>query len=309
MNFLRNLALSLLSFLLFLSLSIFGLAFMLNKTLLDPDFVTAELNRLDTLSLTREFISLSLQFPPETPYLSEAIDETITDLEPWMREQLSTAIYSSYDYFLGKSQSLNLVISLEPMTESLRDNLWQAFQASPPPELQGFPPAAAELYFNQLYQQFAEDIPATFEFTESSLPPDVLATLEQVKQYVKYYQLLYQPLIGLMGLLVLGIILISRQVKDITRRLGVPCLTYGASWYIGVLTTRYYAEQPLPIPGLPAALQEWMPRFLYNIVAPLEMFSLGLLIGGVVLTVISFVYKPRQASPETMTTQSAPDHQ
>ena len=154
---------------------------MLNKTLLDPDFVTAELDRLDTASLTKEFIDMSLQFPPETPYLNEAIDETITDLEPWMRKQLSTAIYTSYDYFLDESQSLNLVIPLEPMTESLRDNLWQAFQTSPPTKLQGFPPAAAELHFNQLYEQCTEDILATFEFTESSLPPVVLATLEQVK--------------------------------------------------------------------------------------------------------------------------------
>ena len=114
----KNFALGILNPLLFLSLSISGLAFMLNKTLLDPDFVTAELDRPDTPSLTREYISFSLQFPPGTPYLTETIDETIDDLEPWMREQLSMAIYSSYVNFLGKSQSLNLVIPLEPMTES-----------------------------------------------------------------------------------------------------------------------------------------------------------------------------------------------
>jgi hypothetical protein len=171
MKILKGLALSLLSFLLFLSLSIFGLAFMLNKTLLDPDFVTAELDRLDTSSLMREFISLSIQFPPETLYITETINKTITDLEPWMREQLNIATYASYDYFLGNSQSLNLVIPLEPVTESFRDNLWQAFLASPPPELQSMPPAVKERYFNELYQQLADNIPTTFEFTESSLPP------------------------------------------------------------------------------------------------------------------------------------------
>jgi hypothetical protein len=93
-----------------------------------------------------------------------------------------------------------------------------------------------------------------------------------------------------MGLLVLGIILISRQ-RDITRRLGIPLLGYGAFEYAGVLAARHYAGQPLPIPGLPTALQEWMPQFLYNIVAPLEMFSLGLLIGGIALIIVSFVYK------------------
>ena len=104
-----------------------------------------------------------------------------------------------------------------------------------------------------------------------------------------------------MGLLMLGIILISRQVKDITRRLSVPSMTYGASWYVGVLIAKYYAGQLLSIPGLPTSLQEWMPQFSYNIIAPLETFSIGLLIDGVVLTIVSFVYKPRQDSSETTT--------
>ena len=53
MQFLKSLAISLLSFLLFLSLSIFGLAFMLSQTILNPDFVVAELNQLDISSLIK----------------------------------------------------------------------------------------------------------------------------------------------------------------------------------------------------------------------------------------------------------------
>lgn len=296
MNFLKGLAISLLSFLLFLSLSLFGVIFMLGNTLLDPDFVTAEINRLDVSSVATELISF--QAPPEIPYLNEVIGETIDELEPWMKGELSTAIYAGYDYFLGRTENLSLTISTQTAKDTLRENLWEAFSSSIPPELQGFPSDVKEQYFNEFYEQFVGDIEPTIEFTKSSIPPDVMATLEQVKQYIGYYQLLYQPLIWFMGLLVLGIILISRQVKDITRRLGVPCLTYGTSWYIGVLAARYYAGQPLPIPGLPTALQEWMPQFLYNVVAPMEMFSLGLLITGVILITVSFVYKRRQAPTE-----------
>jgi len=57
MKVLKGLALSLLSFLLFLSLSIFGLALTLNLTILNPDFTVSELDRLDIPSLTKDLLS------------------------------------------------------------------------------------------------------------------------------------------------------------------------------------------------------------------------------------------------------------
>ena len=302
MKFLKGLALSLLSSLLFLSLTIFGLTFMLNKTLLDPDFVIAELNRLDVPSLVGELFSI--EAPQEIPYLTEVIDETITELEPWMKEEMGTVIYSGYDYLMGRTQSLNLVISTEPVSETLRENLWEAFSASPPPELAMLPQPIVEQYFNQFYQQqFGEIIPPTIEFTESSLPPDTLATLEQVRQAIGYLPLVYQGLIGFMVLLVLGIVLIHHEVRGATRQLGTTFVFYGAFEYAGILAAKYFADKPLPMPGLPSSLQTWMPQFFYNLLAPLEMFSLGLLIGGVVLLIVSFVYprlRPSQPPPEAV---------
>lgn len=299
MKFLKGLALSLLSFLLFLSLTIFGFTFMLNNTILDPDFVISELDKLDVTSLARDIFSeqVAEQIPPETEFATGAIDETITELEPWIREQSRNAIYSSYDYFLGKSQSLNLVISLEPVKERLRDNLWQAFLQSPPPELAGVPQAELEQYFNQFYQQFSEQIPSTFEFTQDSLSPEVQAQLEQVRQAISYTQLGYNVLIGFILLLILGIILINRQVRGATRQLGTIFLTYGAFEYAGIFVAKYFAEGELARLPAPSQLLAWLPGLVSDFLAPLEMLSLGLLIGGVVLLIVSFVYKPRQLSP------------
>ncbi len=293
MKILKGLALSFLSFLLFLSLSIFGFALMLNNTILNPDFVTSELNRLDVSSLAGELFSV--QAPPEAPYLAEVIEETIDDLEPWIKERISTATYSGYDYLMGRTQSLSLTISTEPARDALKENLWQAFLASPPPELQDVPPDMKELHFNEFYQQLAANIPPTLEFTENSLPPDVLATLGQVRRAMGYFRLGYQALIGFMLLLVLGIILISRQVRDTTRRLGTTFLTYGGFEYAGIFIAKYFAETRLPS-GIPPSVQIWIPQFLDNLLSPLEMFSLGLLIGGLVLIIVSFVYKLRQPS-------------
>lgn len=295
MKFLKGLALSLLSFLLFLSLSIFGLAFMLNSTLLNPGFVTSAINRLDISSLAGEL--LSQQITQEQPYIDEVLDKTITDLEPWIKEQAGTAIHTGYDYLMGKTQSLSLTISTKPVTDSLKENLREALLASPPPELQGMSPALIEQYADETLQQLVGDIEPTLEFSESSMSPDMLATLRQVRQCIGYYQLAYKFLIPFMLLLVLGIILISREVRDITRRLGVPCLTYGALGYASILIGDYFAKRQLPLLDIPPSLQTWMIQLINDLSAPMKTFSLVLLIVGVVLVIVSFVYKPRQPSP------------
>ena len=51
MKVLKGLALSLLGTLLFLSLAVFGLVLTINQTILNPDFVVSQVNKLDISSL------------------------------------------------------------------------------------------------------------------------------------------------------------------------------------------------------------------------------------------------------------------
>ncbi len=294
MKFLKGLALSLLGLLLFLSLSIFGLALMLNNTIVNPNLVVSELNKIDVSSLARDMISAQIpleQIPLEGEFITEILDDTIADLEPWIREQVSTVTYSSYDYLLGKSQSLSVIISLEPAKESLRENLREALFQSLPPELQGLPQAEIERYFDEFYGPISEQIPSTFEINESLLPSDVLTTLEQARQGIGYFQVGYRALIGFMVLLTLGIVLLNRQVRASTRSLGSIFLSYGVIEYAGIWATKYFATPQFLQLGIPPSLQAWIPQLLSDFLAPLEMFSLGLLIGGGVLLIVSFVYR------------------
>lgn len=294
MKFLKVLTISLLSLLLFLSLSILGLVLMLNHTILNPDFIVSEADELDISSLIKEF--LTGEIPQEEPYLAEVLDNTIADLEPWIKEQVNAGIYTSYDYLLGKSESLSLVISLEPVKDNLKDNLREAILKSPPPELEGATPAVVELYINEAYQNIDELLPPRFEFKESSLGPEVLAQLDQVRQAIGYYQLGYKLLIGFILLLILGIILINREVRGATRELGIIFTTYGALEYLGIFIIKYLAGTQLPQLAVPPPLQAWLPQLLNNFLAPLEIFSIGLMVGGIALIIVSFVYKPRQPS-------------
>ena len=296
MNFLKGLMLSLLGLLLFLSLSVFGIAFTLNSTLLNPDFVVSEVDKIEVAPLVRGIAGgqIGEWLPPEAEFLEDTIYGIIAAQEPWLKEQLNTAVYSAYDYFLGKSERLSLIISLEPLKESLRDSLWQVFKEELPPQLSGLPDAQIEPYFNEFFQQFAGQIPSEYEVDESMLPPEAMSVIGEVRQGIGYYQTGYYALIGFMALLVLGIVLIRRDVRNITRSLGITFLAYGAIEYAGVFAAKYFAPTYLPVlPEIAPSLQTWLMGLFGDLLTPLEMFSLGCLAGGVVLLVVSFVYKPR----------------
>jgi len=293
MNFLKGLGVSLLSFLLFLSLGVFGTVYMLNSTFLNPDFVVSEVDKIPVASLIREMTEEQIggQLPQEAEFLEETIYGVIADQEPWIKEQVNAGIYSFYDFLLGKSERLSMIISMEPLKESLRDSMWQAFMQSLPPQLSGLPQAQIEQYFNEYYQQISEQIPSSFEVDESLMPPEVMAQLMQVRQYVSYVQTAYYALIGLMVLLILGIILLRRNVKDATRGLGVTFLIYGVLWFAGVYATRNFLPiQQLPLPDIPPSLQAWLTGLIGDFVAPMQTFSIGLLAAGAALIIVSIVY-------------------
>jgi len=173
MKFLKGFALFILGSLLFLSLFTFGIAFMLNQTILNPDFIVSQVERLDIPSLAEDM--LSEQIPPEAGefegLIGEVVSDTIAENEQWMKARAADAAYVLYDYLEGRSPSLSLTVSLEPVKESLRDNMWQAFLDSPPAEFEGLSPDELAPHFNDYYQQIDQEIPSTFELNEASLPP------------------------------------------------------------------------------------------------------------------------------------------
>ena len=292
MGFLKGLALSLLGFLLLLSLSFLGLALTLNQTILNPAFVVSELNKLDVSLLAKDL--LEGQIPQGEEYVAHVIDSTIADLEPWIKEQAGVVIHSGYDYLLGKSQSFSVVIYTGPLKDSLKDNLRQAILESPPPELAGLPPATVEQYIDEYYQQISREIPSNFEFSESSLGPEVMVQLEQIRQGIGYFQLGYQTLIGFTLLLILGIILINRQVRSATRSLGTTFLVCGALELLGIFAASILTETQLARLDMPVSLQVWVPQFIDDFLTPLKIFSLCAAVAGAALIVVSFVYKPRE---------------
>jgi len=403
MTVLKNVALGIISFLLFLSLLIFGLAFMLYSTVLNPHFLTSEIDGLDITLLVEESLSeetfeqelseeyktaivdnidkieplvkeqvnaatdsiydyllgkkqnpelaltlrntifstdlilsivdeidmsyfiseffvdeLAKEIPEDMEYLvyyfdeylieyfDEYVDDVIIENKSWMKEQINIAADPVLDYLFGESQSLNVVISLEPLTESLRDTLREPFLELPPAELVNLSPRILEQVYDDFFEELAETMP-TFKIDENSFEPEVRSditealaeaekALEKARQGISYFKLGYILLIVFILLLIAGIILISRDVRYITRSLGITFVVYGALELVGVLVTRHFTRTFIPMSDLPQSLQVWIPELFGNLLAPLLWFSVGILIVGIALTVVSFVYKRGQPS-------------
>ncbi len=287
MNFIKSTAISLLSLVLFLSLSLFSIFYLLGNTLLDPDFVTTEINRLDISSLTRGLLPMAA--PTGTPDLTAVISKTVTDLEPWMKEEARRVIHTGYDYLLSRTDKLSLTISTGTVKDTLKKNITEAHLP------------------DQVYQQVANGIPDTI--TESSISPNVMNTLKMVRSYLSYYQLAFYSLIALMVLCAAGIFLINRDVKKTTRSIGTTILVYGIIGYAIDFASNYFhlqdrlMEMMSAIPGggvgnIPASLQTWLNQFMTDLMAPLNTLSIALLATGVALVIVSIVYPRRQTETE-----------
>ena len=292
-----------LSFLLFLSLSGFGLAFVANRTVLNPDFVVSSLDRLDVTSLSREL--LREQIPPEVTsivspqFIEELLDDVVTDLEPWIREQSGVAVYVGYDYLLGRSEELLAVIDLEPAKVILRDTLWQSFAESPPLGLDILSPAALESLFDEFYNGISRQMPSTLEINEgmiNAISPEVMPLLEQARRYIGYLQIAYGVLIGATAALVAGIILLNRRVKGATLWLGIPCLICGISAYVSTFVIKRLAGLLMVQLSLPVQFQDWLPQFLTDSLVSLEVYGIVLMAVGAALLIVSVVYRRRQPS-------------
>jgi uncharacterized membrane-anchored protein YjiN (DUF445 family) len=311
------------------------LALTLRNTFLSSDFVASLIEELDISSLASEFIGEQLlkDIPEEMSFLAEHVDNIVAELEPTIKEELITAADPILDYLLGESQSISVVISLKPVIENLEDTLREAFLESLPAELTGLPLAEIARYFDKYFGELTEMLPA-FELNETLFGTEIPAQiaealaeaeeglgearqsiadalteaeegLELARQYVGYFQLGYKLLIGFIVLLIAGIVLLNREVRGATRKIGTIFLTCGVPWFAGIFIGKYFAGKQIAQLDIPPYFQELLSRLVNDFSAPLQWFSLGLLIGGVVLIAVSFVYpRWRQPHPEPPTIPS-----
>jgi len=300
MSLVRRAAIGFLSFLLFVSLSGFGLAFTANRTVFNPDFVVSRLDRLEVSPLVGEM--LKEQVPEEVMSVLPAglidgvLDDVLTELEPWLREQLAEAVYAGYDYVLGRSDELSLVIDVEPVKAAVKDRLLPVLLAEPPPGLDMLPPAELERLFNQFYEQVSGQIPSTLEIDEgmiNEMDPGIMPALAQARRYTGYFQIAYWALIISTALFIMGIILLDRRVRGATRWLGIPCLISGIVSYGGTFFLSNFAAGLVAQLELPVQLQDWLPQLINDSLDPMRIYGVVLMVAGTALLIVSVAYRRR----------------
>ena len=305
------------------------LAYIIRHDILTSDFVITLLEGLDISSLALEFLGgeLALDVPEDLEFLTDEIDDAIADFEATVKEELGNSADQILDYMLGERASISVTISLTPIIDDLEDSLREAFMEQLPPEYAGLSQSELDQIFDDGFAEFSAGLPSTFELDETMLPDEVSTqftaaladaedalenmrddiaqaiadaeeVLEEAREYVSWFQLGYKILIGVIVLLILGIVLIYREVKGATLTLGIIFLTYGVIHFAGIMIARYFGERQWPPVELPVQVDPLLWRAANDVIAPLQWFSLGLLIVGAVLIVVSIIYPRLRPSYE-----------
>lgn len=359
MKFLKGLVTGILSFILFLSLTVFSIAFVLHGTVLSPDFVSSQVDKIEISKIARDIAEeqIGKELPQGATFLKDVTYEVITKQEPWIKEQLHQAIDTGYDFFLGKSNKLIITVSLVDLKKNLNDSLWQTSEDylkkqlagksdteisrylqdiikqipddTLPPELAvlpadvrnaaieqylresagqksivNFPPEityqienVAKQYFDKYLADFVKEIHDTYTIDESSIGSNTMDAFFQVRKGIGYFQTYYYWLIVLMIVLAALIFLVNMNIRATARALGVNLCIFGALDLIGVILTMtlspmQYLSDPLQIP---ASLNSWIDGLSKDIALVALPLSIGILVVGVALLVVSFIVKPKEA--------------
>ncbi len=294
----------------------------LRETILSHDFFVLLMDELELVDSVSDVISVELRnsIPSDYSFLNVYIPAVVEPLEPAIEARLAEAVDPLLDYMLGTTAHLRISFVLDPLVETMEEALMAEFLASPPPQLAGLSRAElTQVYNSEIRDKIVDYIPSKIDVDETMLGQDIGSLSEfivnsensltevrqtvdeaitkieeplvETKSYVSIFRITFFGFIALIVLSVAGVILLLRDVKAVTRRLGIPLLTYGVIEYAGVWAGRLLFEKILPEMDIPTGLQTWVLDLAEAAIKPLEIFSLVLLITGLILVVVSLFYK------------------
>jgi hypothetical protein len=299
MNAVRGFFSGVFCFLLFDILVLLGLVITVNLTILNPDFVVSELDKLDVYSVVVE--QAKVQLPGQEFIKPEVVDSMLAELKPWLREQTNTVVHAAYAY-LKSEQELNVTVLLEPVRTVVKEHVRQAILESLPPELRGAPQSQIDAYMSQVYVEIDKAIPLSFELNEAVVGSQMMAQLEQVKQAIGYVDTAYKALIALAALLVLLIALVHWwQPKPLTRSIGIVFILVGIACILGSLLDFLISQVLSGLAGGSGALsgfQAKLPQLASDLTAPMRMHGIGFLVAGTVVVIISVLFRSPETSPD-----------
>lgn len=289
------------------------LATTLRNTVLSNAFVDSLIDKTPIATIASNTILEQLSkknIPAELQPLLNYIQPAFEQAEPDIKTQIKNAAPPVIDYLLGKTKNFKVTISLQPIVVNLLQSAKDFYLKNPPPQLANIP--ASELapyvdkYINQNIGLILVDVPSTVTFDETQLigsketPAQIANNIKQVEDQlslvranIKQFQQYYIYLIIIIVVLIAGIVALYRSVRRTTLNLGIIFVLVGVIQLAGVLIGKVILRlRVIPSMDLSAELKTFTQQFAYDMLSPLQIFSLIALGIGIVLLVLFFLYRP-----------------
>src|SRR5271157_1455206 len=112
MKIIKGIALTLVSFILFLALCVFGIAYTVNRVALNPDYIEKTINNIDFSQVIQKNIDNQNSSNKMSPELEAAVVASVHNAEPVIKQQVDIAIEQTYSYLKEKGSTPDLKVIL-----------------------------------------------------------------------------------------------------------------------------------------------------------------------------------------------------
>ncbi len=294
MSFIRGLGLGLTGCLLFFTLLILAPVLALATTISNPQFVINESEKLDISTAIGEY--LADQMSIDRSYAT-AINLTTSEQETWIRYQMGLAIRECYYFWKGKIDTIDITLNLDPLRNSLADNLTRVYRDSPPADYQKLSPSEQASFVANARQDILDAVPSTLEINEANLGEDIMSGFRQVKDLLSLINKGLWILAGAAIVLVILLVLISRKGKIMLRSAGAVLIPAGVLTVLLITILRTMLLPNLYPSDLIPELQVWIPGVVNDVLQPALVLGWVFLSVGIILVGVSFFIRDRVQTP------------
>jgi hypothetical protein len=267
----------------------FGVCLAASTTVLDSNFVTAEMNRTDIPQLFAD--EARKLVPTGADFLLPVIDEAATDLEPWAREQAALVVQAAYD-FINERRDFRVVLSLQEPKEYLVARVAEALQSNLLPGLPQVPADQMDAFLLVIEREVDARIPDLLVIDESFVGEDVMQPLRDAQRYAGYVRtgLRLLPAVALIAVLLIAFMQ-RRSLRLAGRYVGFGSVAGGAAAVVLALALR--SALPAGIAAsVPAPIATAVPGFVDRASQPLLLYGILLLVAGIGLVLLSLRPRP-----------------
>ena len=297
MNIYKKLLALFCGLLLTMALMVAGIAVTVNTTVLNPDFMVKEIDKLDIYTTITDQIKDELQIQELYGFsdligLDVMIENILQDIRPWLEEQTRFVIYEGINYLKGKEE-LNITISLTPLKTAIEAQVNEQLGSLLPPGMEEIP---VDIDITSLID--LTGIPDNYTISESTLEPGMVHSLHLIKRIVEYLKLAYILSVIIAILAIIGTGWTQQwHIRFVARYLGTPFILSGVACTLlalGIRISNAISRRFTQNMDLAFDFQNKLSTVIADITLPLLIYGIIVLLTGIALVIFAFIYGQRE---------------